>query len=70
VGSAPLVRVLREGAVDRAALREVLGDLLEPDPVREGAGQQAAGSGRSPEEDARQQAAGSSRSPEEAESTA
>ena len=29
----PLVRVLREGAVDRAALREVLGDLLEPDPV-------------------------------------
>lgn len=26
------VRVLREGAVDRAALREVLGDLLEPDP--------------------------------------
>jgi hypothetical protein len=35
-GSAPLVRVLREGAVDRAALREVLGDLLEPDPVRDG----------------------------------
>jgi tRNA threonylcarbamoyl adenosine modification protein (Sua5/YciO/YrdC/YwlC family) len=26
------VRVLREGAIDRAALREVLGDLLEPDP--------------------------------------
>jgi L-threonylcarbamoyladenylate synthase len=27
------VRVLREGAVDRAALRGVLGDLLEPDPI-------------------------------------
>jgi tRNA threonylcarbamoyl adenosine modification protein (Sua5/YciO/YrdC/YwlC family) len=34
-GVDPLVRVLRDGAVDRAALREVLGDLLEPDPVRE-----------------------------------
>jgi tRNA threonylcarbamoyl adenosine modification protein (Sua5/YciO/YrdC/YwlC family) len=34
-GGVPLVRVLREGAIDRAALREVLGDLLEPDPVRE-----------------------------------
>jgi L-threonylcarbamoyladenylate synthase len=32
-GAEPLVRVLREGAIDRAALREVLGDLLEPDPV-------------------------------------
>jgi len=31
------VKVLREGAVDLAALRAVLGDLLEPDPVREGA---------------------------------
>lgn len=31
-GAAPLVRVLREGAVERSALREVLGDLLEPDP--------------------------------------
>jgi len=31
-GSDPLVRVLRDGAVDRARLREVLGDLLEPDP--------------------------------------
>jgi tRNA threonylcarbamoyl adenosine modification protein (Sua5/YciO/YrdC/YwlC family) len=31
-GDQPLIRVLREGAVDRAALREVLGDLLEPDP--------------------------------------
>lgn len=28
----PLVRVLREGAVDRPALARVLGDLLEPDP--------------------------------------
>jgi L-threonylcarbamoyladenylate synthase len=34
-GSAPLVRVLREGAVSRAQLREVLDDLLEPDPVRD-----------------------------------
>jgi tRNA threonylcarbamoyl adenosine modification protein (Sua5/YciO/YrdC/YwlC family) len=31
-GTEPIVRVLREGAVDRAALRGVLGDLLEPDP--------------------------------------
>ena len=31
-GSDPVVRVLREGAIDRARLREVLGDLLEPDP--------------------------------------
>lgn len=31
-GTEPLVRVLRDGAVDRARLREVLGDLLEPDP--------------------------------------
>lgn len=28
----PLVRVLRDGAVSRAELREVLGELLEPDP--------------------------------------
>ncbi len=34
-GAAPLVRVLREGAVERSALREVLGDLLEPDPDAE-----------------------------------
>jgi L-threonylcarbamoyladenylate synthase len=27
------VRVLRDGAVGRAALREILGDLLEPDPA-------------------------------------
>ena len=26
------MRVLRDGAVDRVRLREVLGDLLEPDP--------------------------------------
>lgn len=31
-GTNPLVRVLREGAVSRAQLREVLGELLEPDP--------------------------------------
>ena len=31
-GDEPLVRVLREGAIDRARLREVLGELLEPDP--------------------------------------
>jgi len=30
-GTERVVRVLREGAVDRARLREVLGDLLEPD---------------------------------------
>ena len=29
---APVVRVLRDGAITRAQLREVLGDLLEPDP--------------------------------------
>ncbi|MEV8369544.1 L-threonylcarbamoyladenylate synthase [Microbacterium sp. NPDC064584] len=32
-GSAPLVRVLREGAVARTDLRGGLGDLLEPDPT-------------------------------------
>ncbi len=31
-GDDPIVRVLRDGAIDRARLREVLGDLLEPDP--------------------------------------
>jgi L-threonylcarbamoyladenylate synthase len=31
-GEGPLIRILREGAVDRARLREILGDLLEPDP--------------------------------------
>src|SRR6478752_393442 len=31
-GADPRVRVLREGAIDRARLREVLGDLLEDDP--------------------------------------
>jgi tRNA threonylcarbamoyl adenosine modification protein (Sua5/YciO/YrdC/YwlC family) len=30
-GPEPIVRVLRDGAVTRAQLREVLGDLLEPD---------------------------------------
>lgn len=33
----PLVRVLREGAIDFPSLRRVLGDLLEPDPERTGA---------------------------------
>lgn len=32
-GSEPIVRVLRDGAVDRSRLRDVLGDLLEPDPA-------------------------------------
>ncbi|MGN8552530.1 UNVERIFIED_CONTAM: L-threonylcarbamoyladenylate synthase [Microbacterium sp. SLM126] len=31
-GDEPVVRVLREGAISRAQLRDVLGDLLEPDP--------------------------------------
>ncbi|MRH29358.1 threonylcarbamoyl-AMP synthase [Microbacterium sp. SYP-A9085] len=36
VGTAePIVRVLREGAIDRERLRTVLGDLLEPDPTLE-----------------------------------
>lgn len=36
VGSDPApVRVLREGAVSREALRDVLGDLLDPDPEPE-----------------------------------
>ncbi|GAA4349536.1 L-threonylcarbamoyladenylate synthase [Microbacterium rhizosphaerae] len=34
-GQTPIVRVLRDGAIDRARLREVLGDLLEPDPADE-----------------------------------
>lgn len=34
-GGEPLVRVLREGAIGRARLRDVLGDLLEPDPAHE-----------------------------------
>ncbi|MCD2499843.1 MULTISPECIES: L-threonylcarbamoyladenylate synthase [Microbacterium] len=32
-GQQPVVRVLREGAISRERLREVLGDLLEADPV-------------------------------------
>jgi tRNA A37 threonylcarbamoyladenosine synthetase subunit TsaC/SUA5/YrdC len=36
-GADPVVRVLREGAVDRAALRRILGDVLEPDPQDEDA---------------------------------
>lgn len=37
-GSEPLVRVLREGTISRARLREVLGDVLEPDPEEGPAG--------------------------------
>lgn len=36
-GTTPVVRVLREGGVTRAMLREVLGDLLEADPAEDGA---------------------------------
>jgi tRNA threonylcarbamoyl adenosine modification protein (Sua5/YciO/YrdC/YwlC family) len=35
-GADPRVRILREGAVDRARLRDVLGDLLDEDPEPEG----------------------------------
>lgn len=35
-GEGPLIRILREGAVDRARLREILGDQLEPDPEEPG----------------------------------
>jgi tRNA threonylcarbamoyl adenosine modification protein (Sua5/YciO/YrdC/YwlC family) len=31
-GAEPRIRVLREGAIDRARLREVIGDILEDDP--------------------------------------
>ncbi len=37
-GAEPLVRVLREGTISRTRLREVLGDLLEPDPETDPAG--------------------------------
>ncbi|MFB8387826.1 L-threonylcarbamoyladenylate synthase [Microbacterium sp. NPDC055910] len=40
-GTRPLVRVLRDGAVDRARLRAVIGDLLEPDPEEHGDGEGA-----------------------------
>jgi tRNA threonylcarbamoyl adenosine modification protein (Sua5/YciO/YrdC/YwlC family) len=36
-GADPVIRVLREGAISRARLREVVGDLLEPDPVDDAA---------------------------------
>ncbi|QIG38203.1 threonylcarbamoyl-AMP synthase [Microbacterium sp. 4R-513] len=36
-GSEPRIRVLREGAITRARLRDVLGDLLEDDPEPVGA---------------------------------
>jgi hypothetical protein len=32
VGGDGIVRVLRDGAISRDRLREVLGDMLEPDP--------------------------------------
>jgi L-threonylcarbamoyladenylate synthase len=35
VGTDPRIRVLREGAVTRARVREIVGDLLEPDPDRD-----------------------------------
>jgi tRNA threonylcarbamoyl adenosine modification protein (Sua5/YciO/YrdC/YwlC family) len=34
----PVVRVLREGAINRQRLRDVLGDLLEPEPVPDSSG--------------------------------
>ena len=37
-GAEPRVRVLREGTISRTRLREVLGDLLEPDPETDPAG--------------------------------
>ncbi|TDN88520.1 L-threonylcarbamoyladenylate synthase [Microbacterium sp. BK668] len=37
-GAEPRIRVLREGAISRAQLREVLGGLLEDDPDSEAAG--------------------------------
>jgi len=40
-GANPIIRVLREGAVTRAQLREVLGDVLEPDPEETGDGEDA-----------------------------
>jgi tRNA threonylcarbamoyl adenosine modification protein (Sua5/YciO/YrdC/YwlC family) len=35
-GAEQVIRVLREGAITRQQLREVVGDLLEPDPVPAG----------------------------------
>ncbi|MDZ8274442.1 L-threonylcarbamoyladenylate synthase [Microbacterium aquimaris] len=45
VGPEPVVRVLREGAIPRARLREVLGDLLEADEVDDADGQTGPESG-------------------------
>jgi len=45
-GADAVIRVLREGAVTREALAEILGDLLEPDPR---AAEAAAGSEGAPE---------------------
>ena len=56
-GTGGVVRVLREGAIDRAALADVLGDLLEPDPrvqaaVDDAAAEQRAAGEPAPEEPA------------------
>jgi tRNA threonylcarbamoyl adenosine modification protein (Sua5/YciO/YrdC/YwlC family) len=36
-GADPVIRVLREGAISRVQLREIVGDLLEPDPTADAA---------------------------------
>ena len=36
-GAEPVIRVLRDGAISREQLREVVGDLLEPDPTGDAA---------------------------------
>lgn len=48
-GTEPRVQVLREGAVSRAQLRDVLGDLLEPDPGSEVEAASDSGASRDPE---------------------
>jgi L-threonylcarbamoyladenylate synthase len=57
-GEEPLVRVLREGAVSREQLRDVLGDLLEADP-----GAEPEPSGREAEPDAEAEPAGAEAAP-------
>lgn len=57
-GEEPLVRVLREGAVSREQLREVLGDLLEADP-----GAEPEPSGREAEPDAEAEPSGAEAGP-------
>ena len=48
-GAERVVRVLREGAIDRARLREVLGDLLEAEPAASGASAPAASGTAAPD---------------------